>query len=616
MATDDISFTAGDANSVPDFNPMSANHITNLDPEAYSSTMAMLVVCLKHSPLAHAMTANPQVPKLWVNMAHHIARLNADGQSVSFEIVTADETKKTITLKKEQFMKILQLPVSGRFQMASQSEILNMLNEMGHTPITRIMSSFKNNKLPSVWGYFFSIILRSLSGRTSGLDSTSYTFLQLHYGIYYNVPVDYASTLWTNFTTYSNHAKRATDIAFTRFWALIVQAAYAREKVPVPSDLPVHEFHQVQIPSSSTSDDRMEFIAQIPEAMLCKVPDDNLTLIEYRKTITSPAPLRVFTRVIESELPKAKGGKRKGTAEPSEAPAKKSRTRKKTQAVKPSKKKPAPSSRPPTPRSEDEEEEEEEEEEHSLQEDTNIPPSPTTTTTSTVPPSDPPLSLTENAVVSEHMTTVETSNVETSHTEAPVHTSDVDTSLTSGNPTATTPPSPPPKHTTPIFTTTTEVPPPLHSFFMDGMADSPSSHETDKEEEDYFETAPINIQDEDDDEPDTSLVSMKQFCQLNVKLNVLIRAQTMYTSDKGSVVTTDHLAESLTSFEGTITKKVNKKIDAAVKVVETDVKQITRNVLEKVELRCKAVEKIVEEKSQQIQEQHVTPRSLVESIKV
>ncbi|KAI3790962.1 hypothetical protein L2E82_04429 [Cichorium intybus] len=187
MATDDISFTAGDADSVPDLNPMLANHVANLDPKAYSSTMAMLVVCLRHSPFYHAMKATAQVPKIWVNRAHHTARLNADGQSVSFEIVTANETKKTITVKKEQFAKILQLPVSGRFQMAYQSEILNMLNEMGYTPVTRTMSSFKKNKLPSVWGYFFSILLRSLSGRTSGLDSASYTLLQLHYGIYYNV---------------------------------------------------------------------------------------------------------------------------------------------------------------------------------------------------------------------------------------------------------------------------------------------------------------------------------------------------------------------------------------------------------------------------------------------
>ncbi|KAI3505846.1 hypothetical protein L1887_28146 [Cichorium endivia] len=591
MATDEISFTVSDVDSVPDLNPMSANHITNLDPEAYSLPMAMLVICLKHSPLSHAMTATADVPKLWVNRAHHTARLNADGTSVSFDILDVDDKKKTVTVKKDQFARILHLPVSGRFQMASQSEILNMLNDMGHTPVTRTMSSFKKNKLPSVWGYFFSIILRSLSGRTSGLDSAAYTFLQLHYGIYYNVPVDYASILWTDFTTYINHAKRATDIASTRFWALIVQAVYAHEKVPVPTDLPVHEFSQVQIPSSSSSDYRMEFIAQIPEAMLCKVPDDNLTLIEYRQTITTPAPLRIFTRVIESELPKAKGGKRKGQAELSEVPGKKQKTRKKTKAVKPSKRKAAPSSRPPTPRSDDDDVDDEGEDEHLNQEDTTIPPSPTETATTTITSSTPFLTLTEKTL---------------SQTETPVHTSNVDTNLTSDTQTTKDPPSPPPFNTAPLFTKTTELPPPLHSFFSDDMADYSSLDKPEKpenEEEDYFETAPIHIQDEDDDEPDTSLVSMKQFRQLNAKLNILLQAQTTYSSDKGSGVTTAHLAESLTSFEESLTSKFSKKIDDAVRIVDEDVKQMTRNVLEKVDLRCKAVEKQVEAKAQQTQDQ-------------
>ncbi|KAI3779298.1 hypothetical protein L2E82_08963 [Cichorium intybus] len=136
-----------------------------------------------------------------------------------YEAVDAKGKTKKVQLTKEKFAEALRLPIYNSKEMVvlSADQLVSMFNEMGYEPQLERISTFKKNQLPDLWRYFFSIFLRCLSGRTSGLASASVTFQGLLYGIYYDVKVDFATILWTDFCSHINHSMKGTEIANARF---------------------------------------------------------------------------------------------------------------------------------------------------------------------------------------------------------------------------------------------------------------------------------------------------------------------------------------------------------------------------------------------------------------
>lgn len=45
-----------------------------------------------------------------------------------------------------------------------------MFTEMDHQPVLTGISLFRKSSLPCVWNFLFGVILRCLTGRSSGLD--------------------------------------------------------------------------------------------------------------------------------------------------------------------------------------------------------------------------------------------------------------------------------------------------------------------------------------------------------------------------------------------------------------------------------------------------------------
>ncbi|KAI3708821.1 hypothetical protein L2E82_38300 [Cichorium intybus] len=430
----------------------------------------------------------------------------------------------------------------------SADQLVGMFNEMGYDPPLEKISLFKKNQLPDLWRYFFSIFLRCLSGRTSGLDSASVAFQSLLYGIFYDVKVDYASILWTDFCSHINHSLKGTEIANPRFWAIVVDAHYQHAGyVPDPS-LAEMKFTPIAIPILDDKPD--DFCAQIPNVMLSKVPLECNEVNSYRNTLIIPYPTGDMSQVAPvKELPKGKG-KRKMAGGPS-GPKKEEKKRKTSVKTTPKRKQPkrqrkiivvdesSDSERTPSTVHEEEQEEE-------LFADQ--PPSPTSTTRPTSP----------------LQTTIPPSPPKTTRPPTPTHTIPL--------------PPPPPttaQQTTTIHTTTSEIPPPPPTTapptsevpisgidFSLPEFDLPTSpsrqNPTSAAFFEAFHMAPLNVEGVSDANlPDEGFVLMKQYKVLNSKLDTLIQAQTGFDPTKPTL---GDITEEIESLEFSLSKEFKDSI--------------------------------------------------------
>lgn len=80
------------------------------------------------------------------------------------------ENKGMKNLTKNQFSQILQLKVNSSFLTPATDQTFAMLNEMGYTPLIKLIHEFKKSKLHFLWSYFFGIILKCFTGHNFGLD--------------------------------------------------------------------------------------------------------------------------------------------------------------------------------------------------------------------------------------------------------------------------------------------------------------------------------------------------------------------------------------------------------------------------------------------------------------
>ncbi|KAI3494522.1 hypothetical protein L1887_40729 [Cichorium endivia] len=471
--------------SIPNLKSQSANLVLRNNLQLYPQPIDALVECLKRSVLGYDLTYTHTIPVTVVHRAHYTSNTLFDSnnlvKSVFYEAIDSNGKTKKVQLTKEKFIDALHLPVYNSKEMVvpSAEQLVEMFNEMGYSPPLEKISTFKKNQLPDLWRYYFSIFLRCLSGRTSGLDSASVSFQTMLYGIYYDVKVDYATILWTDFCSHINHSLKGTEISNARFWAIVVHAHYQQARYVL--DISLQELRYTSIAIPPLDDESAPFYAQIPQAMLSKVPMECNEVNTYRNTLVIPYP----TRDLSQEAPVKAQPKGKG---------KKGKTRKLTIVDESSESEWTPSTV----------QEENQEEQHDDQ-----PPSPPPTTRPPTPPH----------------TTAPPSPPKTTKPPTPPHT--------------TTPPPPPTtaQQTTLIRTTSSDVPPAPPPTTAPRTSTIPFSG-VDFSLPDFDPKS-------DEELPDEAFVLMKQYKILNSKLDTLIQAQTGFDPTKPTMGDITEKIESL-----------------------------------------------------------------------
>ncbi|KAI3778967.1 hypothetical protein L2E82_08357 [Cichorium intybus] len=514
---------------------------------------------MKRSVLGYALTCTPSVPATLVHRAHYTSNALFDSNNqvklVFYETVDSKGKTKIMQLTKEKFAEALHLPIYNSKEMVvpSADQLVSMFNEMGYEPLLERISTFKKNQLPDLWRYFFSIFLRCLSGGTSGLDSASVTFQGLLYGIYYDVKVDFASIIWTDFCSHINHSMKGTEIANARFWAIVVHAHYQQPGyVPDPS-LGEMKFTPIAIPI--LDDAPANFCAQIPNVMLSKVPLECNEVNAYRNTLVIPYPTRDLSQAAPvKEQPKGKGKKKitGGLSESSDSERTPSAVHEEEQEEEqfinqpPS---PTPTTRPLSPPQ------------------TIIPPSPPKTTQ---PPSPPPTTAQQTTTI---------------------HTTSFDV-----------PPPPPPTTTAPQTST-------ISSFGIDfslpefDLPPSPSrQNPTSAAFFEAFHLAPLATEGvSDEDLPDEGFVLMKQYKVLNSKLDTLIQAQTSFDPTKPTL---GDITEEIESLEVTMSKEIRDSVQKLDKNLLDRQNMIQSSFKQKLESAVTGVDKKIEALAKKFEKSH------------
>nr|GEU30987.1 hypothetical protein [Tanacetum cinerariifolium] len=77
-----------------------------------------------------------------------------------------------------------------------EEEILYFIRDLGHTIEIKVLTDVNVNYMHQPWRSFSAIIIRCLSGKTTGLDSIRLSHAQIIWGMYHKKNIDYVYILW------------------------------------------------------------------------------------------------------------------------------------------------------------------------------------------------------------------------------------------------------------------------------------------------------------------------------------------------------------------------------------------------------------------------------------
>ncbi|GJR80604.1 hypothetical protein Tco_0151389 [Tanacetum coccineum] len=114
------------------------------------------------------------------------------------------DKKKKFSLNLETFIDIFQIcpRVHGQDfdELPTDDVIVSFFKELGHTREIKSITDVVVDQMHQPWRTFATIINKSLSGKTSGLDKLCLSRAQILWEMYYKKNVDYVELLWEDFT--------------------------------------------------------------------------------------------------------------------------------------------------------------------------------------------------------------------------------------------------------------------------------------------------------------------------------------------------------------------------------------------------------------------------------
>jgi len=137
--------------------PATSNFMFDFDTDCYDEMYRIMVLCLKHSSVAYALSANVTISHKAVSDLVNSASI--DDKNKRFYVKVGDNEAK---IYKRDFCEILQIPTPEAVDDISSIMLLKMFNFMGHTPELTMVSKFRNTNIPPIWGFLFSALYRCL----------------------------------------------------------------------------------------------------------------------------------------------------------------------------------------------------------------------------------------------------------------------------------------------------------------------------------------------------------------------------------------------------------------------------------------------------------------------
>ncbi|GJX74062.1 hypothetical protein Tco_0312657 [Tanacetum coccineum] len=146
------------------------------------------------------------------------------------------DKKKKFDLNFDIFKDIFQIcpRVHGQNfdELPTDEDIVSFFKELGHTREIKTITNIVVDHMHQPWRTFATIINRSLSGKTTGLDKLRLYRAQILWGMYYKKNVDYVELLWEDFTYQIDNKghKKQDKMYYPRFTKVINHHFLTKDK--------------------------------------------------------------------------------------------------------------------------------------------------------------------------------------------------------------------------------------------------------------------------------------------------------------------------------------------------------------------------------------------------
>ncbi|KAI3692473.1 hypothetical protein L6452_32289 [Arctium lappa] len=183
------------------------NHFAVLEPKGYPEEAAPLIQILKNHILTKALTLKrtdiPEtyIQQFWLSAKHE--KLDRYGYYV-MGYATHPSTTQILDLgiNRRRVAEVFELPIKTQLNLTrysdepSDDEILEFLQFIGYAAPISKRTDFRRQNLPPLWNVLFSILNRCLTCKVGSPDQSSHTILAIMYGVYYDLPLDYATLIF------------------------------------------------------------------------------------------------------------------------------------------------------------------------------------------------------------------------------------------------------------------------------------------------------------------------------------------------------------------------------------------------------------------------------------
>ncbi|GKD91534.1 hypothetical protein Tco_1367041 [Tanacetum coccineum] len=165
------------------------------------STFQVVLDALALTSCYSAFLTTVDVPEVYIHQFWDT--IHKYGNSYRFRM----DKKKKFDLNLEIFRDIFQIcpRVHGQNfnELPTDEDIVSFFKELGHTREIKSITDVVVDHMHQPWRNFASIINRSLSGKTTGLDKLRLYRAQIFWRMYYKKNVDYVELLWEDSLTRS-----------------------------------------------------------------------------------------------------------------------------------------------------------------------------------------------------------------------------------------------------------------------------------------------------------------------------------------------------------------------------------------------------------------------------
>ncbi|GKD23001.1 hypothetical protein Tco_1224704 [Tanacetum coccineum] len=116
--------------------------------------------------------------------------------------------------------------------LPSEEDTISFLRDLGHTGVINSLNYVVFDQMHQPWRTFATLINRSLSGKTTGLDKLCLSRAQILWGMYHPKNVDYVELLWEDFTYQIDNKvyKKQENMYYPHFIKVIIHHFLIQEK--------------------------------------------------------------------------------------------------------------------------------------------------------------------------------------------------------------------------------------------------------------------------------------------------------------------------------------------------------------------------------------------------